>query len=268
MLSIAEDLSLALDCGEVFKRCIGGDPDPWQLRVLEWCASGDPAGANLARKLFLLTSRQAGKTSVVSVATIIQSLWGCPGGTTILAAPSMRQSSSVMRVIMKAYRRLTAGRDDAQDLEAESKCSVTLANGSRILCVPGSNDGNTLRGEVADTILVDEIFFTSAELVQSLRPMISTKGGRGKLILLGTPRYASGFAYDLWRSGDPSWQREKITAAQCPRIDPQWLENERREIGDAAKSEYDCEFVDPGAAIFGSEILEAALSDDINVIRW
>lgn len=37
-----------------------------------------------------------------------------------------------------------------------------------------------------------------------------------------------GFFYELWESGGDTWTRIAIPAAQCPRIAPEFLEEERR----------------------------------------
>jgi hypothetical protein len=265
MLSIAEDLSLSLDPAEVFRRCIGGSPDPWQLKCLESFLSGKKL------KSIYLTSRQAGKSSCLSVAVLIQSLWITPGGCTLILAPSQRQSAAMMATIAKCYRSLTGGegRTTADDLESESKLSMTLANGSTILALPGGGDsGDKVRGAVCDCIICDEFVRVSLELINACRPMVATKP-RGRLVLLSSAGYSAGWGYDLFRSDDPSWERVKVTADQCPRIDPVWLAAERLEIGESAfQSEYMCAFINPADALFGSAVLEAALSDDISIIRW
>jgi hypothetical protein len=267
-LSIFTDLSLALSPNEVFFRCVGGKADPWQSRVMEGFIAGS------WRKAAWITGRQQGKSSLASVIILLQSLYVTPGGNSVLLAPSQRQSAALMAMVSKFYRALTGGegRTAADDLEAESKLSMTLANGSTIRAYPGNNDGKTVRGATAELCVVDEFCRCSLDLMNAVRPMVSTKradGKAGRLILLSTPGFASGWGHGLFMKDDPSWSKERVTALDNPRIDPIWLENERKEIGESAyQSEYMAAFTDPGASIFGSAILEAAMSDNISVIRW
>ena len=226
-------------------------------------------GGNKLKSIYL-TSRQAGKSSCLSVAVLIQSLWVTPGGCTLILGPSQRQSAAMVATIAKSYRALTGGegRTPADDLESESKLSMTLANGSTILALPGGDSGDKVRGAVCDLIVVDEFIRVSLELMNACRPMISTKP-HGRLVLLSSAGYAQNWGYELWRNDDPSWEKVKITAAMCPRIDPVWLAAERLEIGEeAARSEYDAEFISPGAALFGSRVLEDAIDPNIKVIRF
>jgi hypothetical protein len=93
---------------------------------------------------------------------------------------------------------------------------------------------------------------------------------KSRLVLLTSASWAQGWLWDIWNNaGDKTWQREKVTALECARIDPVWLEGERREMGERAyQQEYLCEFLDPAEALFGAAVLENALSDDISIVRW
>jgi hypothetical protein len=54
----------------------------------------------------------------------------------------------------------------------------------------------------------------------------------GDLCLLSTPRGKRGFFYKEWADGGPEWTRVSVTAAECPRIRPEFLEGERRSMGE------------------------------------
>jgi len=243
------DLSRALDPASIFKMAIGV-PDEWQNRIL--CSD--------SRKLIVNASRQSGKSASVSCLALHRALYVAPGSTTLILGPSQRQSAEILKSLLAAYRKLG---ENVDDTEAENKLSVTFANKSRILALPG-NGGDTVRGFSADMIIVDEASRVGIELIEAVRPMLATKQGTGRLVVLSTPWFARGWFYDIWRSDDPSWQRETVTAYDCARIDKAWLQDERREIGELAfRSEYLCHFVNPGESLFSAEALEASLSDDI-----
>jgi hypothetical protein len=110
--------------------------------------------------------------------------------------------------------------------------------------------------------VLDEAARIPDELYMALRPMRAVS--RGRIIALSTPFGQRGWFYQEWDRGGAAWQRTKVTAHQCPRIDPAWLEAERERIGEWwFKQEYLCEFVTTNDSLFTEPQLRAAFSDDI-----
>jgi hypothetical protein len=142
----------------------------------------------------------------------------------------------------------------------ESALRTEFDNGSRIIALPGKEA--TIRGfSGVSLLIVDEASRVTDELYQAIRPMLAVSGGR--IVLLSTPFGKRGFFYSEWSEG-LNWQRVKITADQCPRIDKQWLESERQMIGDWwYRQEYFCEFVETNDSVFNYEDIQAAISSDI-----
>jgi hypothetical protein len=63
------------------------------------------------------------------------------------------------------------------------------------------------------------------------------------LICLSTPHGKRGFFYDCWVRGAGDWKRIEIPATQIPRIKPDFLEQERRALGESwFRQEYCCSF--------------------------
>jgi hypothetical protein len=118
---------------------------------------------------------------------------------------------------------------------------MTLANGSRIISLPG--DEKTIRGYSGVKLLViDEAARVPDELYYSVRPMLAVSGGR--LAALSTPFGKQGWFYKEWHNGS-GWQRVRITAEECPRIPREFLEQEKRSLGaDWYAQEYGCVFID------------------------
>ena len=64
--------------------------------------------------------------------------------------------------------------------------------------------------------------------------------------------------------GGPGWKRVLVTARDVPRIDPAWLEQERRAIGDWwFDQEYLCQFKDAVDAFFRAEDIDAMADPEI-----
>jgi hypothetical protein len=65
----------------------------------------------------------------------------------------------------------------------------------------------------------------------------------GKLICLSTPHGKRGFFHDAWANGAADWQRIEVPAEQIARIRPEFLEEERRSLGESwYRQEYECSF--------------------------
>lgn len=110
-------------------------------------------------------------------------------------------------------------------------------------------------------MVIDEAARVQDELIAAVRPTLATTDGR--IIALSTPAGKRGFFWAEWTAG-AGWERTKITADDCPRISKEFLEDERRILGEHTyRQEYECEFFDPDSAVFSSEMIEAAMSDEV-----
>jgi hypothetical protein len=150
---------------------------------------------------------------------------------------------------------------DASPAEAESALRLELANGSRIVSLPGKEE--TVRGFSGVTLLViDEAARVADDLYRSVRPMLAVSGGR--LIALTTPFGKRGWFHAAWTDGGDVWRRVKVTANNCPRISPEFLDEERAALGDWwFRQEYECEFVETSDQLFLDEQVMGAFADDI-----
>jgi hypothetical protein len=223
----------------------GMEPDPWQEGVLRSDAS----------RLLLLASRQAGKSSVAA-ALALQTALLRPRSPVLLLSPSLRQSGELYRKVVDLFGAL--GRPIG--VTAESALRLELANGSRVVSLPG--DEKNIRGFSGVALLViDEAARVADSLYYAVRPMLAVSQGR--LVALSTPFGKRGWYHDEWH-GEGAWERVKITAEQCSRISPEFLAEERRALGERwYRQEYLCSFEDTIDAVFSWADIQAALSDDV-----
>jgi hypothetical protein len=238
------DLSRGLDpvnlAGE-----IGMTPDQWQADVLR---SRDP-------RLLLNCCRQSGKTTVAAICSLHEALYRANALVLVLSA-SERQARELFRTALVGYRVL--GRPVSS--EAENRLSLELENGSRIVVVPAQ--AGTVRGYAAVTLLVvDEAAQVPDELYMTVRPMLAVSGGR--VVAMSTPYGRRGWWWEAWRSDEP-WERYLVPASQCPRITSEFLDEERRTVGEWWFSqEYECEFMDAQSAAFRETDIQAMFSEGI-----
>jgi hypothetical protein len=230
----------------------GMEPDPWQNALLR----------STADRLLLLCSRQSGK-SQTAAALALQTALVMPGSLSLLLSPTLRQSGELFRdKVLRLYNA------NGRPLKAtqETALQLTLANGSRIVSLPGEE--GTIRGYSGVALLViDEAARVSDELYRSVRPMLAVSGGR--LICLSTPFGKRGFFYEACTGTGP-WERYRVSAEQCPRITQEFLKEERREIGDRwFAQEYGCEFMDMAGAVFSGADIDALLTEPCGeMIEW
>jgi hypothetical protein len=223
------------------------EPDPWQVEVL----------LSPANRLLLNCSRQAGKSTTTAIVALHTALFR-PGSLVLLVSPSLRQSSELFKKVTGFLDAL----DDRPRLPEDNKLSFALENGSRVVSLPGTEA--TIRGFSApDLVIEDEAARVPDALYYSIRPMLAVSSGR--LILMSTPFGKRGHFFEAWTEGGDDWQRIKIPAPRCPRITPEFLEQERRAIGDWwFEQEYMCEFRQATDSVFRYDDVMGAVSEDVS----
>lgn len=232
-----------------FAESVGLIPDSWQADVL----------TTPRDRIILNCCRQSGKSSITGILALYTALYESPA-LVLLLSPSLRQSSELFRKVLTLYGKVAG----AFPSRAESALRLELMNGSRIVSLPGNE--TTVRGySGVDLLAVDEAARVTDDLYCSVRPMLAVSGGR--LVLLSTPFGKQGFFYDTWSEEGDEWLRVRVTAEECPRIPPEFLEEERRTLGPWwFAQEYFCEFEDSVAAVFGGEEIREAFSQEVE--QW
>jgi hypothetical protein len=221
-------------------------PDAWQADLLRGCDS----------RILLLATRQGGKSQVAAALALKQALLS-PGSLVLLLSPTLRQSGELFRdKVKRLYNALSRPVATVQ----ESALTMELENHSRIVSLPGEE--GTVRGySGAKLLILDEASRIPDELYRSVRPMVATS--KGKLVALTTPWGQRGWFFETWHSNE-EWKRVKITADMCPRIDPAFLREELQALGEKFYlQEYFCSFESVVGALFTEEVIQGALSDDV-----
>ncbi len=237
---IAQDLALALDPALLAER-VGLALDPWQRDVLR----------STEQQVILNITRQGGKSTASALLALHTALYQSPALVLVLA-PALRQAQELYRKVKDAW--LTLGQP-VPTVE-ESALRMELANGSRIVCLPGTEA--TIRGfSGAALLIVDEASRVPDDLYMAVRPMLAVSGGR--IVLLSTPFGKRGFFHHEWIEG-AGWKRVEVTAYDCPRISRQWLESERDAIGDFwFTQEYLCQFRESEDQVFAYDFIAGAV---------
>jgi hypothetical protein len=242
---ISRDLLNAVDPVGWTRRTLGFDPDEHQRTIL----------ASTHKRILLNCSRQWGKSTVTAAKAAHRAL-EFPEKLIIAMSPSARQTGELMRKVEDFLRR--CGIRPKGD--GSNEMSILLANGSRIVGLPGGE--GTIRGfSAVNLLIVDEAARVSDESYRAARPMLAV--ANGDLLLLSTPYGKRGFFYEEWIS-DSDWLRIQVRAEECPRIPKDFLADERRSLGDLwFRQEYCCEFIDNETQLFSRDTITRALDKDI-----
>ena len=228
-------------------RAFGFEADAAQARVLD----------SRSKRVVLNCTRQWGKSTVTALKAVHEAITQRES-LIVAVSPTARQTGEFLRKARGFVRRMrvTVKGDGSNEM------SLALPNGSRIVGLPGKEA--TIRGfSAVSLLLVDEASRVGDDLYLAIRPMLAVSGGA--LWLMSTPFGKRGFFYEEWAHGGESWERVSIRAEECPRIPGEFLEEERRTMGDRVyRQEYGCEFVDATSGVFDRDRVEAAFTPEVD----
>src|SRR4051794_31950333 len=115
------DLAHALDPVAFVQDRLKFEPDPWQASLLR----------SRARWILLNCCRQSGKSTTTAAVALHTAIYN--PGLTLLVSPSLRQSKELFAKVTGFLKDL----EPAEVLEEDNKSSCTLANGARVVSLPG-----------------------------------------------------------------------------------------------------------------------------------
>ena len=234
-------------------------PDPVELALQAGIELDDWQQEMVCSRALLLAancSRQVGKSTAAALLAMHTAL-SEDNALVLIVAPSLRQSAELARSCKGIYGAL--GRPIRP--VRESILSIELANGSRVISLPGTED--TIRGFASvRLIIIDEAARTEDGLYFSIKPMVAVSGGR--IVTLSTPRFEIGWWWDIVTHHRQDLHYIEIPASSCKRIAPEFLESERESMGIWwYEMEYECKFQTAAGAAFRSEDIDRIIGRDI-----
>lgn len=196
-------------------------PTPWQETFLR-----APRGSSI----LALTARQVGKTTAASWA-IAHCMLFRPGSLSVIACPAQRQSAEAVRRVRLILLQVGA------ELKSDNVYGLELENGSRVLALPNSDE--SIRGLTVDGwIIADEAARLPPDLIAALRPMRARRP-EARFAMLSTAWSRTDPFWIAWSDDDASWIRLNATAEIEGLFPPEFLETERRHLGEETfKREY------------------------------
>lgn len=230
-MSLAVDFRSSLDPGVLFERAFGVPPLEWQADYLRE-----------DRPTAVLKGRQVGASHGAAGLAIHSCLYW-PNTNAVIVSPSLKQSTEITTKARQGLYALGVR------LLQDSSSMLRLANGSRILSLPGT--AKSVRGWTARLLVLDEAAYIDRETFTAARALVAT-GGR--LVVQSTPADESGDFYELLEANDPAWARFTVRSDEVPTISAEFLAGERRAMSpDKYATEYECVFGKAGASLFTIE---------------
>jgi hypothetical protein len=126
--------------------------------------------------IILNIHRQAGKNQIAAIMAVHQAVF-FSGSLVLVLSPTLRQSGVLQRKCLSLYDQVDPHHEG---LAEDTKLSIQLTNGSRIIALPGHEDN--IRGYSAPSLIIeDESSRVGDDLYAAIRPMLATNP-RGRII--------------------------------------------------------------------------------------
>jgi len=270
---LAERGSVPLGRAVRDRRLLGAAIDWWveQLRIFDLIEAH--------RTTVLAIGRQSGKSSIAAAVAVWDAtcrpaldLAMAPGRVryALVACPGQEQGRELVELAeaivdgSPALRRLVSVRADRLDF----RIPRTRPDGSEfeartaIRALPANS--RTVRGVSASALIYDEFAHfgdsggpgSDDRMWTALQPAARVFGAQSKVVVCSTPSGTSGRFFQLFESADagllPSGCAVRAaTADVVPDVDPEWLESQRGELGQALfEQEYEARFVSGAGSFF------------------
>ena len=185
----------------------------------------------------VVAGRRFGKTHL-AIRTLAE--WAhLPDREVWYIAPTYRQAKMI------AWKKLKKKLRDLRwiDKVNESELSIQLRNGSTI-ALKGADNFDNLRGAGLDGLILDEFASISPEAwYETLRPMLSDRGG--KALFIGTPAGLN-WAYDIYQNyleDRVNWSSYQFTTIEGGNVPEEEIEQARKDLDERTfRQEYMASF--------------------------
>jgi hypothetical protein len=221
---------------DLLMRDAGFEPDLWQSEFLH------------SREQFnlMLCARQVGKSLTVSMLAL-HALLTQPGKLTIIVAQRQDQAAELLRKTVTAFYQVGS----PLPVLRSGTTHFELQNGARVLALPGEE--KAMHGPTANLLIIDEAARVPDSVFNAASPQLSAS--KGRLVALSTAFSKSGWFYREWSEG-AGYRRWSITARECPRHTAEFLEGERKRMGDLF---FEMAYMN----VFGDDVMAVFSTDDI-----
>jgi len=203
---------------------------------------------------FLLTGRQVGKTTAMSIKAVELCLKHFKKGEYLLIASITEKQGYHLLAKALAYARAKYPHLIQRGRERPTMHKINFKNGTGILSFASGETGEGLRGYTIKKLLIDEGSRMSEEFFVAVTPQLSVTGG--SMDIASTPCGKEGFFYKC--SKDPDFKKFFVTAEDCPRHTEEFLKKEKERMTKLQYAqEYLAQFLDQLKRVFSDEWIKS-----------
>jgi len=230
------------------EKTMGLELDSWQREYIN--------AAPQNKRVAICCSRQSGK-STVTAGYVAWYMTYFPGVLILIASKSLRQASHYLEKVAGCLTRVY----NRDSIPMMNRLTIGLSNGSMAVSIPAANP-DTARGFSPSLVVLDESAFVGEEMMAVITPSLAAT--QGAIHMLSSANGPQGpFYHAIEGDNKEDYWSLKVTWKDCPRIDPAFIELEKRTLGDIRfRSEYMAEFLSAQGAFFGYQGLTAFKSPD------
>lgn len=219
--------------------------DTWQKEYIKTSPNTD---------CFLLTGRQVGKTTAMSIKAVELCVNHFTKGENVLIASLTEKQGYLMLSKALAYAQERYPRMILGGKERPTKHEIRFKNGTRILCYAAGESGEGLRGFTIKKLMIDEGSRMSEAFFVAVQPTLSVT--KGSMDIASTPCGKTGFFYEC--SKDDHFVKFYVSGEDCSRHDKDFLELQKKRLSKLMYAqEYLALFLDDLRRFYPDEIIKA-----------
>jgi hypothetical protein len=217
----------------------------------------------------VLSSRQSGKTTVVSVFALHYAIFN---ENKIVGIVSNKESSAKMILgrIKRTYELIPSWLKPG--VVSYNKTSIEFDNGTQIIVSATSPDA--FRGNTINLLICDELAFVpknqSEDFFASNYPTISASK-ESKIIIISTPNGVFDLFHRLYSAAENNsntFVPTKVTWREVPGRDEAWAAEQKKNLSEEQfKQEYEVEFLGSASTVINSDTLKFLLTCSKNPIH-
>lgn len=215
------------------------------------------------KRLIMLTSRQCGKTTLMTIYALWLAMF-YPDQTIRIVANNLLRALEDLSRIRLAYEEMDNWVKQTVEEGSWNKGSIKFANGSTIAALATS--GNSGRGDSISCILLDELAFVEEGIAQefwrSVGPTLSANPN-AQMFIASTPKGEGNLLWDLCTksdAGDNDFIVERVYWYDIPGRDEAWkaktLKNDCNGDINYFEQEYECRFLGSSNSPFPQEVFD------------
>ena len=224
--------------------------DKWQKEYI----NTDPA-----QNCFLLTTRQGGKTTAMSIKAVELCVNKFKKGEFVLISSLTERQAQLMLAKALVYAQAKYKSKIKRGKDKPTMHRIMFENGTGILCYAAGQEGDSTRGYTLKKLLVDEGARMGEAYFNSAIPTLSVSGG--SMDISSTPngkKHKDGSEKFFFKcSKDDDYKKFYVSAYDCPRHSEEFLEKEKKRMSKMQfAQEYLAKFLDEIRQVISDELIK------------